>query len=292
MAYTVYWNNICLLSKLEKQFIGQQNLEHEGFDFEFYGLGQNMSLSEKIKEENHACTTNAKIIVSTDLEIFQKPALSKYFEDTFKSVPMEIPKSTWLESIRHPEGHFAPFIVIPLVFAMKKTCTVQSLKALIDARGTISYAFGGIHNSAGQSLLKAIWWLYGQEAVETFLKHAKIGSMPAQAYQMFASGQVEVSIVPTIFALRSTAHDAVFFSPQEGTIVIPSYIAVHKDVSDHDFDDFKNTYLNAHFQQNLKTAGDIWLIDDKIENKVLTPPWSFYKNFDYETFEMLCQKYA
>lgn len=289
MAFTVYWNNICLLSKVEKAFIAQALGKEDAFAFTYYGLGQAMPLSKKIDQELRDGSHDADIVVSTDLEVFQNPKYAPYFSSCQPLPSMTFDKP-WLKDINHPEQRYLPFIVIPLVLAMHEHCPIRSLKDLIDAQGKVSYAFGGIHNSAGQSLLKAIWYLYGEDAVKAFLKHAKIASMPAQAYQFFAQGLVEVSIVPTIFAMRSVAKGAVFLAPSEGAVAIPSYVAVQKSVPVETINNFKARFLNDAFKSMLVEGGDIWLPEDA-HRDVLIPPWHFFQTFDHDAFDALCAAY-
>ena len=282
MKYRVYWNNVCLISKFEKQHIESLRDENLPFDFTFYGLGQASALSAQVDMENANGECGADIVVSTDVDIFHNPNRSHYFSQ-YKKVPGELPQVQWLDCVKHPQHLFKPFLAIPLVFVTKSETHVTSLKELIDGEGKITYAFGGLHNSAGQSLLKAIWWLYGFEAARRFLKHAKVGSMPAHAYQMLSKGEVEVAIVPSLFALRSGVNHLKSVVPSEGAIAIPSYIAVKNNVPDDVYALFEEKVLSERFQNDLFTAGDVHVLAlaERFDVPMLMPPWSFLESIDY-----------
>ena len=309
MKYKVYWNNICLLSNLEESFIKSaiESNQYFPFDFEYFGLGKPQSMTQRIKEDIKLGKINGDIVVSTDLDVFQNQNMAQYFYMDFK---MDYPFLPIREEINNtnipsPCGYFQPFISIPLVIVVNKTKvqnnnTPKSLEDLLHPSFKNRVAFGGIHNSAGRSLLKSIWYLYGNESVNAFLNNSVITSMPALAFQKVRTREVAAAIVPTVFALRKGIHDLESYWPEEGAVSIPSYVAVNKRVSDDDFELFRETILGIEHQKQLTNAGDIIPVHPDIpisffakENKckLLYPDWKFLNTFDHDKFESLCQSY-
>ena len=70
MSYKVLWNNICLLNSMERKHIQSQMEAHSffPFEFEFLGLGQACSVTEKITAELERGRIECDILVSTDLD--------------------------------------------------------------------------------------------------------------------------------------------------------------------------------------------------------------------------------
>jgi hypothetical protein len=307
--YKVYWNNVCLLSSQEESFIKSvvESNEYFPFEFEYFGLGKPQSMTQRIKEDINTGKINGDIIVSTDLDVFQNQNIAQFFYKDFKRDYPFLPIRDEINNanISLPDGYFKPFISIPLVIVVNKTkvqksVTPKSLKDLLDPSFKNRVAFGGIHNSAGRSLLKSIWYLYGRESVDAFLSNAVITSMPALAFQKVRTGEVGAAIVPTIFALRKGIHDLEAYWPEEGAVSIPSYIAVNNRVKNEDFKLFADTILGYDHQLQLKNSGDIIPVHPGIpcssfavENKchLLYPKWEFFKGFDHVQFEDLCQSY-
>lgn|GEM_PF-1180714 len=309
MSNKVYWNNICLLSSIEESFIKerQTKLENFPFYFEYYGLGRSSSMTAKIKEDLKEGQIKGDIIVSTDLDIFQDRDIVKHFHSNYKKGPSLLPLNNSLlnTKIPDPNGYFHPFVVIPLVMVVntnliKESEIPESLEDLIDPNFKYRYAFGGVHNSAGRSLLKSLWCLYGKSGVERFLSKSTITSMPAQAFHQVMTGQVEVAIVPTIFALRKGVNGLKGIWPREGAVAIPSYVACKNNVTTEDFNLFLNTIVGSDLQLQLKNAGDIipthpdlpitsFAMDNNC--KLLYPEWEFFDTFDHDEFYRLCDNY-
>ncbi|MCC5909363.1 MAG: ABC transporter substrate-binding protein, partial [Clostridiaceae bacterium] len=303
------WNNICLLSNMEEAFIKSQSTKYNyyPFDFQYYGLGRPYSMTEKVKEDLKTDEIKGDIIVSTDLDVFQDRSLAKHFEESFQKTSSLLPINEFVlkTNIPNTSNYFHPFITIPLVMVintklLKESEIPTSFEDLLHPNFKGRYAFGGVHNSAGRSLLKSLWYLYGSNAVESFLSGAVITSMPAQAFQRVMTGQVPVAIVPTIFALRRGIQGLKACWPREGAVAIPSYVAVKSKVATEDFKLFLESILGIDHQIQLKNAGDIIpshpdapISSFALENdcSLLYPKWEFFDTFDHEMFYHLCKDY-
>lgn len=307
MLSKVYWNNVCLLTNLESSFIRQtkEAVPYFPFDFEFYGLGQSYSLTEKIKLDLKQKEIGGDIIVTTDLEVFQDNQLFTHFRTFQQDLSLPVRKEIMKTSIPHPDGFIQPFIVIPLVIVANTRLLAEHelplrLEDFLHPSFRKRYAFGGLHNSAGRSLLKSLWYLYGAQVAEQFTSGAVVTSMPAQAFQKVMKGEVAAALVPTIFALRQGIHNLKAFWPLEGAVAIPSYVVAKQHVPQQDLDVFKTTILGCRHQEQLRNTGDIIpchpdvpLSSSASENacRLLYPAWSFYKTLDNEKFNLLCEKY-
>lgn len=303
MDLKVFWNNVCLLSKAERDFINMKNERlikedmKTSYDFEFYGLGYEKTLSQKVDSLIGENLVDGDIIVSTDLDVFQNSKRSEYFLENYRTLEDTFTYSDYIrenKSIIDPSSYFFPFIIIPLVMIVNKDkCKkpVKSFKDLLDDDFKDDYSFGGHSNSAGHSLLKSIHYLYGEDSYLKFLNNAQVTSMPAQAFQKLMKGEVSLAIVPSIFALRGGVGSLEAVWPNEGAVAIPSYIAVRKRVSDIDLQKFINNFLHVDHQHRLRDLGDIIPTfkntvpsEFALKNRcsLIYPEWTFYKKFDHD----------
>lgn len=276
----LFWNNICLLSRFEEQFIENKNLEIET---NYFGLGRETDLQSIIKVSEK----NWSVIVSTDTELFHDPMLLKKMESTLKVPNINLDYDN--ENINQ-HYYFKPFIIIPLVIVINTSITnlrPTSLKELCtkEYKGMVTY--GGPHNSAGKSIIKAIWSLYGKDELLNFLDNSTSASMPAAAFKSVADGKIPIGIVPTIFAKRQGLFSIESVIPTEGAIGIPSFIAVNKNCTNFIESKINNSILeNLDFHNLLYNRGKI--ISPLVKESqipVYYPPKKFFDELDYDEYQ-------
>lgn len=230
---TLYWNNICLITKFEEEYI-KKKLSESNIDLnvEYFGLGRKETM---IKHFNSIDDLKCDAIVSTDTDIFHDLKYRHFFEDY---LPIK------------------KFITIPLVILynekiLDSTNRPSSFEDLLKDEYKDKVVFGGPQNSAGKSLVKSLWYRYGYDKTKDFVKNCSISSMPAGAFHKVMSGIIPIAIVPTIFALRAGVGDIKMVWPEDGAIPIHSYFG--KKSSNNKFvDDFlENTLLGYDFQKLL-----------------------------------------
>lgn len=303
---TLYWNNICLISPLEEKYIAARLKEKNlSLSVSYFGLGRPMSLYEKIQKDLNAGALGAEVMVSTDTDVFQDPNLLLShgdFLDARHFLPQRKEKA--LFTLCHPEGFFVPFIVIPLIMVYHRALLSEkevpsTLEALSSQKWNRRFAFGGLHNSAGKSLLKSLWYQYGKETATRILAHAHCPSMPAAAFQMVIKKQVPLAIVPTIFAKRKGISSLGAKWPEDGAVPIPSYLAIQKKTREENIQFISQTLLSQEFQHLLYTQGSIipshpalsFEFDDKPFLPLMSIDWSFWHHFSHEAlYEMTAQK--
>lgn len=277
--YRIWWNNICLLTRLEENFLTQKLAEpltedpkgslSNLFTIDYFGLGRMKTIRETLKRAPEM----PDFIVSTDLEIFQNPEYDPHFEPfIWDSRPSHLAPwmpAPWLDPDhpilkRHP--HLEPFIVIPLVMVTKSQEIAKQITHLeqLPTSG-LRFGFGGIHNSAGESLQKTLKALYGEGFAQVFTAAAVKATMPAQAFHHMMTGHTDVAIVPTIFALRQGAHQLHMIWPAEGAIAIPSYIAVRNTVPQAIRHQFFEAFTGPDLQQLLVVQGDVLATHPRIQ---------------------------
>ena len=163
----LYWNHICVLHKQEKLFLTQlaERLRQEGINLtvRFFGLGYPEHMSEYLARPD-AVLPDA--IVSADLEVFEDARIFDKFANTLYPAAQWIPLRKGAAQQAAAKGaKLLPFVSIPLVYYTRTpdACAGKSIC------GIAPLAFGGINNSAGKTLAKAVWSRYGKAAAHTLL---------------------------------------------------------------------------------------------------------------------------
>lgn len=278
MSIKLFWNNICLVTKLEEEFINAHINESPQFlDVTYFGLGRPQSMLQYFKENNQLL---CDYIVSTDTDIFHDKNYNHMFNDF---TPLD------------------KFITIPLVIIYNEN-NLGSLKPpksfsdLFQEDYKGKFAFGGPHNSAGKSLIKSIWYTYGIEKAKDFIKSSIITSMPAAAFNKVMTGAVPIAIVPTIFSLRAGISSIQMVWPEDGAIPIHSYIGSRTTLSNEINTFFSTNLLGKEFQQLLVEKAAIiphhpdvpYPIFNNVKSySLMDPDWNFLKTLDHSLLYQL-----
>lgn len=226
----LYWNHICVLHKQEKIFLENlaDNLKAEGIDLEvrYFGLGYPEHMSDYLAREDAVLPD---IMVSADLEVFEDRRIYWKFENDLYPVRnwVKLRKSPALEAISQ-DSRLLPFAAIPLVYYTRdlSCCQGKTVNQIPDL------AFGGIHNSAGKTLVKTVWSRYGREEAFRFLIQSHVSDMPIQAYKQVYQGMREVSLVPSIYALRADGKHTFLCRPKEGPMLVPSFFCARNSITE------------------------------------------------------------
>lgn len=279
MTTQLFWNNICLITKTEEEYINNK-LTSAPIEIKtrYFGLGRPMTMLDYYRTANYI---EGDVILSTDTDIFH--------DSTYD--PLH-------EVFDPPEK----FISIPLVIlyntrALGQLEPPKSFQDLLEPTYRHLVVYGGPHNSAGKSLAKSLWSAYGYDKTCLFFKEASAVSMPAAAFQKVLSGQMPIAIVPTIFALRAGLGDLQMVWPSDGAIPIHSYLSIRSEMSDEIKSYFKRDLLGKDFQSYLVDKAAILAHAPQVSPPtfngvknltLMEPSWSFLKALDHQRlYELL-----
>ena len=231
---TLYWNHICVLHRQEKAFLEKltEKLRGEGIALRtrFFGLGYPMHLSEYLAREDAELPD---VIVSADLEIFEDPRIyGKLRERLYPAAGvgaadawLPLRESAALTAARRGE-YLLPFVSIPLVYYTREPARCAET-ALADWEGL---SLGGVNNSAGKTVVKAVWQRWGKEAAARFLEKNSVADMPIGAYQSVRTGAAKTALVPSLYALRADEKETFLRIPQEGALLVSSYFCAARTI--------------------------------------------------------------
>ncbi len=218
----MYWNNICILHKKEKEYIEQMKLQllETGICLKtrYFGLGYGEHMAEYLAKKDAVIPD---IIVSADLEVFEDERIFNKLEDQLHNLDgmVNLRECDALQAVKR-DNTLLPLLAIPLVYYTKdkEFSTNSSIEEIPNL------SLGGINNSAAKSVVKALWSHYDEKKVSKLLKKAKIVNMPIEAFANVQKGQSMTALVPSVYALRADNKNSFIEIPKEGVFLVPSYI--------------------------------------------------------------------
>lgn len=268
----LYWSNICILHKYEKNYLDNliMSLKEKDINLEvtYFGIGYPYKLNEYLKKPDALIPD---IIVSTDLEVYEdKNIYSKFSSNLYPLSKYFNIKSEIKSSSIYFDERLLPFLVIPLVFSYGQNYNglTDSIKNIIDT--DTKTVIGGINNSGAKSVVKAIWSRYGKEYVERFLSNSTILDMPIQSFNDVKNGSDRLAITPSIYAKRANNKDLFMSYPDDGAIALPSYIAASKSLDEKTMLEVLESLVSKEFCNSfVKSASLLSCICDTIDDSLI-----------------------
>lgn len=287
----VYWNNICLISRFEKQYI-ENKLREEGleknYEFEFFGINKEKEIINSVEKDLEQ-EELPDIIVATESDLFHSKEGFLGKENLFDKFTLW----PFREQLPHvcPKEKFGIMLYIPLVMIVNKKEVEKIPESIEEVLANPRYegqiTFGGLDNAAGKTLLMTIAYLYGEEKSNQLLKWSKVTSMPVGAFKNVTEGRSLIGFVPTIFAMRAEVTGIVQVWPKEGAVVIPSFVAVRKGADLKKAEVLFQKVITIDFiQQISQQAGVIPCLKGTetvdmfkgYETQLIYPSWEFIRN--------------
>lgn len=307
----VYWNNVCLLSRMEEDFINkaqQKCNKQDNFEFEFFGLGKPMKLHQKIEQDLQSGNVKADALVCTDLDVFHNKKYLHARLDDYQKLAETFPinNKNINANAFHPTERIQPALVIPLVIVVNTALIGQkspptSLYDLADQAWQGKVVFGGIDTSAGKSLLMSLWYLYGEETMHRFIRNATVTNVPASAYGAVARGTFPIGVVPSIFAAGNGAGVIQRIWPSDGAVAIPSYVAIKNNTSDALKELLFECLFSKKVQEFFSMRGYMIPVHPEAQipdwikencHRTVYPDWDWINNLDVERFNEICSSLA
>ncbi len=227
----LYWNHICILFNQEKRFLNEikESLLKQGIDLEihYFGLGSEYPMSEYLSKED---VLLPDVIVTADLEvvehkkIFNKLRALHEVESWIKLKDTKV-----IQHIRRKKT-LLPFVAIPLVCYTTDKSINQ--KSIIEMTKENNFSFGGINNSAGKTITKAVWQLYGKQEASDLLDNSLISAMPIAAFQAVRTNKATTALVPSIYAMRFDNINNFMCELKEGKFILPSFVLARKSIDE------------------------------------------------------------
>ncbi len=292
----MYWNNICILHKKEKEYIAKitTDLSKKGINLKtrFFGLGYGEHMGEYLAKEKAVLPD---VVVSADLEVFEDERIFKTLAGGLHKMSKMVPLRNCeaLEAVQRSE-YLLPLLAIPLVYYTKN----ENLQTENTIEHMPDLVFGGINNSAAKTVVKAVWSRYGKQNVTELLCNAHVTSMPIEAFAKVQKGGSEVALVPSVYALRADGKNSFLKTPKEGVFLTPSYICARNSISREVAKAVISRIAGKELCEFYVEAGDLIVFPDccKVKSKqengrYCTIDKGFFKNTSAEQFYAFYKAY-
>lgn len=292
----LYWNHICVLHRQEKIVLNSlaERLQEEGIKLEvrFFGLGYPEHMSKYLAQPDAELPD---LIVSADLEVFEDPQIFS------KLKPELYPVSDWVPLRRGPlldavqRGPFLlPFLAIPLIYYTRK----PELCARMALPDWERLAFGGINNSAAKTVVKSIWQRWGKDAAASLLDASLVTDMPIGAFHAVRQEKAHTALVPSLYALRADNTSTFLCTPQEGPVLIPSYVCARTSAPEEALRRVVECIMSKELCDFYGANGDLVVFPDCTDQRssqeidhALCPSAQWLVELSYEEFyQLYCEK--
>lgn len=309
----IYWSNVCILKKIEKDKLSswaRQWQAERGLDVNvnFFGLGEESYINERIASELQKGDLAANVVISTDINIFQNKDLLLGQLDQFQTLKGQLPLRSELaqKEIAHPSGCFQPCAVALIIMIynnklLKETEKPASWAATLEPAWQGKVVFGGAELPAGQGFLRGMWYLYGDKGLEQCVKNYQLVSSPAAVLQAVSKGEFVAGVVPLAFTGGRGLEDVTEIWPQEGALSVPSYVAIHKDAPGGAVGFVKETLFSDEIQQ-LYSQNALLVpavpgvsppsIVAENDFKMVCPQWSWIEQADMGKLDEVVKQFA
>lgn len=226
----LYWNHICILHNFEKAFLAgvRERLADCGIDLRvrFFGMGYERHLASYLREDDAVLPD---VVVSADLEVFENAAIASKLGPQHPCASWVPLKDTPIAAAARRAPWMLPFVAIPLTAYGSAPCGDATFVQLMRTRRV---AFGGVDNSAGKTVVKALWQRYGEDVAREALARCRVEGMPIAAFQAARMGAVDVSIAPSLYGLRADGVERFHGALAEGPLVLPTYFCAREELDE------------------------------------------------------------
>lgn len=295
-----------MLKKMEKEKLAswadQWRAKKEvNVSFDFFGIGEEMNIDEKITSELQNGDIKADIIVSTDVKIFRNQNLLSGKTEQFRSLTGQLPIRDELTkgNILHPGGFFHPCIVVLMTLICNKNLVKEkdrpvSWQDLLKPKWENKVIFSGADKPAGRAFLMGMWYLFGDEGLKRAVKNFQVMSYPSAVLNAVSKGEFAAGVVSLLFTGNQGIENVVDIWPKEGALAVPSYVAVHLSAPDDAIDFLAATVYCKEMQEFYsKNALAIPVISEVDPPQIVLdnnfsfvcPEWSWIQKADMEKLD-------
>ncbi|MDO4591134.1 MAG: hypothetical protein Q4B35_07080 [Slackia sp.] len=252
---TLYWNHICILHGHEQRHVrrAQERLARRGIDLHavFFGMGCEHRLSPYLARPDARLPD---VVVSADLDMFDDARLFSSLGACHACASWMPRKDTPAVRAMERDPRLLPLVAIPITCYGSASC--EGL-ALPDATRRFATAFGGIDNAAARTVVKAVWQRYGEEEARSLLQRSSVTAMPIEAFHRARTGQADIALVPSVYALRADGTSRVHSRLAEGPILLPTYFCARRSIDEETARAVLEEVMNEELLEFYARNGDL-----------------------------------
>jgi ABC-type Fe3+ transport system substrate-binding protein len=308
----VYWANLCILNRMEGE-----KMEAAGDCWSQSGRGPapkmiylgdtaEVGMYEKVSADISSGELGFDMLVSTRFDLFCSSRYLAPFKDDFLTLRGQLPIRSEIEEkgIMDREGKFYPLVLLPHYMVVNshlldKMDFPGSLKELLDPRWKGKVFLGSTDLPSAKSVLFSIWYLYGNEGLESCVKNWRQRSAPSAARHGLVKDEFPVALLPGVFSGTGPMDKLIQITPIEGSPLLPSYAVVRKSSSqDRTLHFLKNSVGTREFIEFYRDQAMAYPVHPEVgipadwsgTDSMLFPPWEWIEKQDMGYFEGMCRR--
>ena len=304
----VYWANICLLGRMEKEYLNQkaeswQQDNQQDIQFSFLGNTEEVVIYDRLAADIEDGHIKADAIVSTRFDLFCWDKYLKNHQDQFRSLSQDLPLADTLKraGYQHPTGVFHPVLALPHLIMcnthlVEPEETPDSFSDLLDDKWASQIVIGDPALPSGKFFLFTMWYLFGNQGLEKIVQNTICKTAPPAARFSVMKDEYKLAILPEIFTGPTPEDNLKRIVPQEGVFGLPSFLAVKQSAEDL-LPFLKHALFSDDIQQQYVNQGQVIPNSDTVSppaafadqsTLVKFPDWSWIESQDIDYFDYQC----
>ena len=237
----IYWANLCILNRKEGELMEEAAEKWERDSGRSYGMTylgdtEEVKMHQKVEEDIDAGLLGFDLLVSSRFDLFCCPRYLLGQKDRLKPLGGRFPVREEVKAcgVEDPFGLYHPLVVLPH-FMLCNTEMLgdrpapTSLEQLLDPEWAGQVVVGNTELPSGQSVLFAMWYLFGDEGLEACVRNWRQKSAPSAVRHGLLKGEFSIGLLPGIFCGPGPRDQVQLVRPTEGLPVLPSYAAAKND---------------------------------------------------------------
>ncbi len=305
----IYWANVCILNRKESELMEKASETWNGetgnaYEMIYLGDTEEVKIHQKLEEDIDSGKLGFHLLVSTRFDLFCSGRYLLGRKDNLLPIGEILPIREEIKraGVEDPFHLYYPLAILPHFIVCNSEVqgsepAPSSLEELLDSRWEGKVFIGNTELPSGQAVLFAMWYLFGDEGLETCVRNWRQKSAPSAVRHGLIKGEFPIGILPGVFSGPGPKDRIFAVRPKEGMPVLPSYAAaVRSGNFDHQDDEDTMNFLKAsaasqEYHEFYKDMAHAVVSDPSVPlpanaeegDKYIFPPWEWIlkKDLDY-----------
>jgi len=310
-SMNIYWANLCILNRMEAEKMEEAAvLWSKGREVTpnmvYLGDTEEIGMYEKMDNDIAREELGFDIIVSSRFDLFCSKKYLQSYKDRLLPIGRLFPVREEIKTLGllDPDELFHPLAALPhYIMANTRLLGIDgfphSFEELLQPKWEGKVFLGSTELPSAKAVLFSIWYLFGNEGLESAVKNWRQRSAPSAARHGLVKDEFPIALLPGIFGGPGPDDKLVRITPNEGAPVLPSWTAIKKSpIQDDCLDFLKHSALQTEFSEFYRSQALAYPTDPGVslpetltaDEKMIFPPWEWIFKQDMDYFEDACRR--
>ncbi len=198
----------------------------------YLGDTEDVQIHEQVERDIDSGALRFGVLVSTRFDLFCSRKYLLGNRDDLQPCGGVLPVRDEITSVgvADPFGLFHPLVVLPHYIVWNSEVlgdrrSSLSLEELLDPYWAGRVVVGNTDLPSGQSVLFTMWFLFGEERLETCVRNWRQKSAPSAVRHGLLKSELPIGLLPAVFAGPGPSGQLSTIKPDEGLPLLPSFVA-------------------------------------------------------------------